>query len=44
MGGVVSNACNVIRVTPVITGDTYANNDVLFDSTEIKHAVLDEGG
>ena len=44
MGRVVSNACNVIRVTPVITGDTYANNDVLFDSTEIKHAVLDEGG
>ena len=42
--GVVSNAVTVRRITPVITGVTYSNNDVLWDSTEIKHAVLGEGG
>ena len=44
MGGIVSNAVTVRRITPVITGVTYSNNDVLWDSTEIKHAVLGEGG
>ena len=29
------NARRVIRVTPTITGVTYANNDILFDTMEI---------
>ena len=29
------HARRVIRVTPTITGVTYANNDILFDTTEI---------
>ena len=33
------NARRVIRVTPTITGVTYANNDILFDTTEIPLAV-----
>ena len=33
-----------IRVTPTITGDTYANNDILFDTTEIPGAVKYKGG
>jgi len=32
------------RVTPTITGVQYANNDILFDTTEIPNAVLYEGG
>ena len=32
-------ARRVIRVTPTITGVTYANNDILFDTTEIPLAV-----
>ena len=38
------NQKTVIRVTPVITGDAYANNDVLFDTTEIPKAVQENGG
>ena len=34
----------VLRVTPVITGDAYANNDVLFDSTEIENLTYIAGG
>ena len=37
------NARRVIRVVPVITGDTYANNDVLFNNTEIPLAVGKQG-
>ena len=33
----------VIRVTPTITGVQYANNDVLFDTTEIPNAVAEIG-
>ena len=29
------NARRVIRVTPTITGVTYGNNDILFDTMEI---------
>ena len=32
------------RVTPTITGVTYANNDILFDTTEIPNAVETAGG
>ena len=35
---------DVLRVTPTISGDTYANNDILWDSTEITDAVLGNGG
>ena len=35
---------NVVRVTPTINGDAYANNDVLFDTTEIPNAVKFGGG
>ena len=34
------NARRVIRVTPTITGVTYANNDILFDTTEIPVTLL----
>ena len=33
-----------VRVTPTITGVTYANNDVLFNTTEIPQAVGYHGG
>ena len=33
-----------IRVTPTITGVQYANNDILFDTTEIASAVAYDGG
>ena len=33
------NARRVIRVTPTITGVTYGNNDILFDTMEIPLAV-----
>ena len=36
-------ARRVIRVTPTITGVTYANNDILFDTTEIPRAVGSNG-
>ena len=36
-------ARRVIRVTPTITGVTYANNDILFDTTEIPKAVFEDG-
>ena len=35
---------DVLRVTPTISGDTYANNDILWDSTEIPDCVLGKGG
>lgn len=34
----------VIRITPTINGTQYANNDVLFDTTEIPEAVAYQGG
>lgn len=34
----------VIRVTPTLTGVTYANNDILFTTTEIPNAVEGNGG
>ena len=37
------HARRVIRVTPTITGVTYANNDILFDTTEIPLAVGKKG-
>ena len=33
-----------VRVTPTITGVQYANNDILFDTTEIPKAVETAGG
>ena len=36
-------ARRVIRVTPTITGVTYANNDILFDTTEVPLAVGKSG-
>ena len=33
----------IIRVTPTITGVTYGNNDILFDTTEIPKAVFEDG-
>ena len=41
--GINSNY-KVVRVTPVITGDQYANNDILFDTTRIPNAVNSLGG
>ena len=37
------HARRVIRVTPTITGVTYANNDILFDTTEVPLAVGKKG-
>ena len=37
------HARRVIRVTPTSTGVTYANNDILFDTTEIPLAVGKKG-
>ena len=39
----ISAKRSVIRVTPTINGTQYANNDVLFDTTEIPNAVAYEG-
>ena len=33
----------VVRIVPTITGVTYANNDILFDTTEIPGAVKSHG-
>ena len=33
----------VLRITPTITGVTYGNNDILFDTTEIPFAVSSKG-
>tara|TARA_R110002110_G_scaffold328892_1_gene540413 strand:- start:5 stop:517 length:513 start_codon:yes stop_codon:yes gene_type:complete len=37
-------AGNVIRVTPTLSTDAYADNDILFLTTEIPGAVSDRGG
>ncbi len=37
------NARRVIRVTPTVTGVQYANNDILFDTTEVPLAVGKKG-
>ena len=37
------NARKVIRIVPVITADAYADNDVLFNNTEIPLAVGKQG-
>ena len=37
------NAIRVIRVTPTVTGVQYANNDILFDTTEVPLAVGKKG-
>ena len=34
----------VIRVTPTLSTDAYADNDVLFDTIEIPNAVIGNGG
>ena len=34
----------VIRVTPTLSGDQYANNDIFFDTTAISEAVRYQGG
>jgi hypothetical protein len=33
-----------LRLTPTITGVQYANNDILFDTTEMANAVESPGG
>ena len=33
-----------VRITPTITGVQYANNDILFDTTELANAVESPGG
>ena len=35
---------NIVRVTPTLSTDAYAQNDVLFNPTEIKNAVSHRGG
>ena len=35
---------NIVRVTPTLSTDAYAQNDVLFNPTEIKNAVSSRGG
>ena len=37
-------AGNIIQVTPTLSTDAYADNDVLFDATEIPNAVSSRGG
>jgi|TARA_R110000823_G_scaffold84174_1_gene189487 hypothetical protein len=37
------NARRVIRITPTVTGVQYANNDILFDTTEVPLAVGKKG-
>ena len=45
MGNIIQgHKRRVIRITPTITGDTYANNDILFTTTEIPNAVAVKGG
>ena len=39
MMAINQNARRVIRVTPTVTGVQYANNDILFDTTEVPLAV-----
>ena len=44
MGNIIQgHKRRVIRITPTITGDTYANNDILFTTTEIPNAVSSRG-
>tara|TARA_R110000824_G_scaffold178361_12_gene358038 strand:+ start:927 stop:1433 length:507 start_codon:yes stop_codon:yes gene_type:complete len=38
------NTNTVIRVTPTLSTDAYGDNEVLFDATEIPHAVLGDNG
>ena len=40
----MSKGGNVIRVYPTLSTDAYANNDVLFNSTEVPNAVGSRGG
>ena len=35
---------NIVRVTPTLSTDAYAQNDVLFNPTEVKNAVSNRGG
>ena len=42
--GNTANGFNIIRVTPTISTDAYAVNDVFFTATEIPNAVLGDGG
>ena len=35
---------SIIRVTPTLSTDAYANNDVMWDATEIPNAVSSRGG
>ena len=42
--GLLEEKYKAVRVTPTITGVQYANNDILFDTTEIPNAVSRAGG
>ena len=42
--GVVRSSKRIIRVTPTLSTDAYAQGDVLFTATEIPRAVLEKGG
>ena len=42
--GVVRNSKRVIRVTPTLSTDAYAVDDVLFTGVEIPRAVIEKGG
>ncbi len=42
--GLLEEKYKAVRLTPTITGVQYANNDILFDTTEIPNAVSKAGG
>ena len=42
--GVGRNSKRIIRVTPTLSTDAYAVDDVLFTATEIPRAVIEKGG
>ena len=42
--GVVKQAKTIIRVSPTLDTNAYAQNDVLFVATEIPNAVIEKGG
>ena len=44
IGDLNRDTYRAVRVTPTITGVQYANNDILFDTTEIPNAVKAAGG
>ena len=42
--GLMRSASRIIRVTPTLSTDAYAQGDVLFTATEIPSAVIGKGG